>query len=250
VSPDLRRSGISRTGAEDRNVPSFRAVFRKAPSRFSRRKEAADDKNRLLHRVAPPGTAINPESIREIPLYDGDVEEEQGVPPAVQRLKDRIAEADGLLIVTPEYNASMPGVLKNAIDWLSRPAADISRVFRGRPVAIMGATPGPGGTALSQAAWLPVVRLLGMRPWFEGGVLISDADRLFDSDGRIVDEATRQRIRMFVEGFAVFVGVQQRQYDRVVPAALTSQLNLQLNDLMESGLRERGVTTIEAKESR
>lgn len=210
--------------------------------------------NRMLLRaavdVAPPGTAINPESIREIPLYDGDVEEEQGVPPAVQRLKDRIADADGLLIVTPEYNASMPGVLKNAIDWLSRPAADIARVFRGRPVAIMGATPGPGGTALSQAAWLPVVRQLGMRPWFEGGVLISDAGRVFDSDGRVADAATRQRIRTFVEGFAVFAGAQQRQYDRRVPFALTPQSNLQLHDLMESGLRERVVTTIEAKESR
>ena len=185
--------------------------------------------NRLLLRaaveLAPPGAAINPESIREIPLYDGDVEEEQGVPPAVQRLKDRIAEADGLLIVTPEYNASMPGVLKNAIDWLSRPAADIPRVFRGRPVAIMGATPGPGGTALSQAAWLPVVRLLGMRPWFEGGVLISDAGRVFDSDGRVTDAATRQRIQTFVEGFAVFTDIQQQR------------------------TRERAVTTIAAKEA-
>jgi chromate reductase len=181
--------------------------------------------NRMLLRaaveMAPPGTSIEPESIREIPLYDGDVEEEQGVPPAVERLKDRIAEADGLLIVTPEYNASMPGVLKNAIDWLSRPAADIPRVFRGRPVAIMGATIGRGGTALSQAAWLPVVRTLGMRPWFEGGVLVSDAASVFDSDGRVADAATRQRIRMFVEGFAVFVAVQQRHSDGRLPAALT-----------------------------
>ena len=210
--------------------------------------------NRLLLRaaveVAPPGTVIQPESIREIPLYDGDVEDEQGLPPAVQRLKDRIAEADGLLIVTPEYNASMPGVLKNAIDWLSRPAADISRVFRGRPVAIMGATPGPGGTALSQAAWLPVVRRLGMRPWFEGGVLISDAGRVFDSDGRVTDAATRQGIRTFVEGFAVFAGVQQRQDDRRVPAALTPQVNPQLHDLIESGPREQGASTLEAREAR
>jgi chromate reductase, NAD(P)H dehydrogenase (quinone) len=176
--------------------------------------------NRMLLRAAveaaPPGTSIEPESIREIPLYDGDVEKEQGVPPVVQRLKDRIAEADGLLIVTPEYNASMPGVLKNAIDWLSRPAADIARVFRGRPVAIMGATIGRGGTALSQAAWLPVVRTLGMRPWFEGGVLVSDAASVFDSDGRVADAATQQRIRTFVEGFAVFAGLQQ-QYDHRLP---------------------------------
>jgi chromate reductase, NAD(P)H dehydrogenase (quinone) len=138
--------------------------------------------------AAPAGT-IEVESIREIPLYDGDVEVEHGLPPAVRRLNDRIAAADGVLIVTPEYNNSMPGVLKNAIDWLSRPAADISRVFRGRPVAVMGATPGPGGTALSQAAWLPVLRTLGVRPWFEGRVLISGAGKVFDSEGRVIDTA-------------------------------------------------------------
>jgi NAD(P)H-dependent FMN reductase len=123
----------------------------------------------LLHaavELSPPGITVEPESIGDIPLYDADVEE-QGMPVVVQRLKDRIAQADGLLVVTPEYNNSMPGVLKNAIDWLSRPAEDIPRVFRGRPVAILGATIGSGGTALSQAAWLPVLRFLGMRPWFE-----------------------------------------------------------------------------------
>jgi chromate reductase, NAD(P)H dehydrogenase (quinone) len=159
--------------------------------------------------AAPPGTSIEAESIREIPLYDGDVEAEQGVPPAVQRLKDRIAAADGLLIVTPEYNNSMPGVLKNAIDWLSRPSSDIPRVFRGRPVAVMGATPGPGGTALSQAAWLPVLRTLGMRPWFEGRVVLSGAGKVFDGDGRVADLATGERIRAFIEGFAAFAGAQR-----------------------------------------
>lgn len=204
--------------------------------------------NRMLLRaaveMAPPGTAIEPASIREIPLYDGDVEEAQGVPPAVQRLKDQIAAADGLLIVTPEYNNSIPGVLKNAIDWLSRPAADIPRVFRGRPVAIMGATLGPGGTALSQATWLPVVRFLGMRPWFEGGVLISDAVRAFERDGRVADAATRQRIRTFVEGFAAFAGVQQRQGDRRMPAALTPETKLQLDGFIGSGVGERAITAI------
>ena len=179
--------------------------------------------NRMLLRatveMAPHGTVIETESIREIPLYDGDVEAEQGMPAAVQRLKVRIAEADGVLIVTPAYNNSIPGVLKNAIDWLSRPASDIPRVFRGRPVALMGATPGPGGTALSQAAWLPVVRALSMRPWFEVGVLISHAGSVFDSDGRVADAAIRQRIRTLVEGFAAFAGDQQRQRDRRVPAA-------------------------------
>jgi NAD(P)H-dependent FMN reductase len=161
--------------------------------------------------AAPRGTSIEIESIREIPLYDGDVEAQQGLPPAVQRLKDRIAAADGLLIATPEYNNSIPGVFKNAIDWLSRPAADIARVFRGRPVAVMGATPGPGGTALSQAAWLPVLRTLGTRPWFEGRVLISGAGAVFDTDGRVIDTATRDRIRAFVEGFAAFVEAGRRE---------------------------------------
>lgn len=160
--------------------------------------------------LAPPGTTIEIASIRDIPLYDGDVEAEHGLPVAVQQLKDRIASADGLLIATPEYNNGMPGVVKNAIDWLSRPASDIGRVFGGRPVALMGATPGPGGTALSQAAWLPVLRTLGTRPWFEGRVLISGAGKVFDADGRIVDEATRRRIQSFVEGFAAFAASQSR----------------------------------------
>jgi len=161
--------------------------------------------------AAPAGTSIEQESIREIPLYDGDLEAEHGVPAAVQRLKDRIAATDGLLIVTPEYNNSMPGVLKNAIDWLTRPAADIRRVFGGRPVAIMGATPGQGGTALSQAAWLPVVRTLGMRPWFEGRVLVSVASKAFDADGKLADAATRDKIRTFVEGFAAFAEAERRR---------------------------------------
>ena len=159
--------------------------------------------------AVPAGSTIQIESIRDIPLYDGDVEAEQGIPQGVQQLKARIVAADGLLIVTPEYNNSMPGVLKNAIDWLSRPPADIPRVFRGRPVAIMGATPGQGGTLLSQAAWLPVVRTLGMRPWFEGRVNVSGAGKVFDTDGRVADEATRDRIRTFVEGFAAFADSQR-----------------------------------------
>jgi NAD(P)H-dependent FMN reductase len=164
---------------------------------------------RAAAEVAPLGTAIEQQSIREVPLYDGDLEEEHGVPAVVERLKTRIASADGLLMVTPEYNHSLPGVLKNAMDWLSRPAEDIPRVFGGRPVAIIGATPGPGGTALAQAAWLPVVRKLGMRPWCEGGLLISHAFTVFDPNGRIADAATRQRVQRFIEGFAEFAATQR-----------------------------------------
>jgi chromate reductase, NAD(P)H dehydrogenase (quinone) len=138
----------------------------------------------------------------------------------------------------------VPGVLKNAIDWLSRPPADIPRVFGGRPVAIMGASNGPGGTALSQAAWLPVMRRLGMRPWFEGGVLIAEAFMVFDSDGYVADDSTRQRIQRFVEGFVTFASDQRRQVARVgVP--LLPQVNAPPPDL--STPPERAAMPIVAK---
>ena len=158
-----------------------------------------------LAAAAAPDATIEVASIRGIPLYDADVEAVEGIPGPVEALKDRIAGAQGLLIVTPEYNNSMPGVMKNAIDWLSRPPSDIRRVFRGRPVAIAGATPGAGATNLSQAAWLPVIRTLGMRPWFEGRLGIAGAGKVFDPDGRIVDDALRERVRAFAQGFARFV---------------------------------------------
>jgi NAD(P)H-dependent FMN reductase len=164
---------------------------------------------RAVAAAAPQATTVEIASIRDIPLYDGDLEGTAGIPEPVQRLKDSIAKADGLLIVTPEYNNSMPGVLKNTIDWLSRPPADIGRLFKGRPVAIIGATPGQGGTRLSQAAWLPVVRTLGMLPWFESLIMISGAAKIFDASGEIADEATRDRVRRFAEGFARFAAAHR-----------------------------------------
>lgn len=170
--------------------------------------------NLMLLRAAaaavPQETTLEIGSIREFPLYDADLESEQGVPPAVQQLKDRIAAADGLLIATPEYNNSMPGVLKNAIDWLSRPPADIPRVFRGLPLGFIGATPGMGGTLLSQAAWLPVWRILGVVPFFEGRVIVSGAAKVFDEAGKIADPATDARVREYVEAFAAFVQRHKR----------------------------------------
>jgi chromate reductase, NAD(P)H dehydrogenase (quinone) len=125
--------------------------------------------NALLLRAAaesiPAPATLEIASIRDIPLYDGDVEA-AGIPEPVRILKDRIAAADGLLLATPEYNNSIPGTFKNAIDWLSRPSSDIARVFGNRPVALMGATPGRGGTLLAQTAWLQVLRTLTTRPWF------------------------------------------------------------------------------------
>jgi chromate reductase, NAD(P)H dehydrogenase (quinone) len=161
--------------------------------------------------LVPPGSTIDIASIRGIPLYDGDVEAADGIPPAVDALKTRIASADGLLLVTPEYNNSVPGVLKNAIDWLTRPASDIRRVFHGRPVAVIGATSGQGGTSLAQAAWLPVLRALGTRPWFEGRMHVAGASKVFDADGRLTDDAIRGRLEAFVRGFVEFVAVSASQ---------------------------------------
>jgi len=155
--------------------------------------------------LMPPGVTLEIASIEGIPLYNGDVETSAGIPAAVADLKDRIAASGGILVATPEYNNSMPGVAKNVIDWLSRPSADIPRVFRGRKIAIMGASPGPYGTTLAQTAWLPVIRTLRMQPWLEGRLMVSRAGEVFDVEGRIVDEQIRERLREFVQGFAAFV---------------------------------------------
>ena len=154
--------------------------------------------------AVPEGAQIRIESIAAIPLYNGDEEAEHGVPPVVAQLKDAIAAGDGLLLVTPEYNNSIPGVAKNAIDWLTRPANDVPRVFRDKPVAIAGASPGGFGTVLSQNAWLPVFRTLGADLW-SGRLLVSRAGSVFDANGTVTDAAIQENVRKFVAGFIAFV---------------------------------------------
>ena len=152
--------------------------------------------------VVPDGTRLTILSIDDVPLYNGDVERDRGIPRAVQALKNSIRNADGLVIATPEYNASIPGVLKNAIDWISRPSADIPEVLYGKPVALLGASPGRLGTVLSQAAWLPVLRTLRMRLWMaEGPFYVMGAGDLFDESG-LKDDATRERLRKYIAAFA------------------------------------------------
>lgn len=159
--------------------------------------------------MAPEGVVITEGSIHGIPLYDGDVEAAEGIPEAVTRLKNQVAEADGVILFTPEYNNGIPGVFKNAIDWMSRPSSDIPRVFGGKPFAITGASPGNFGTLLSQEAWLPVMRTLGTVPWFGTKLMVSRAGTVIQ-DGRIVDEATEKKLRDFIAGFSAFVSEYNR----------------------------------------
>jgi chromate reductase len=166
---------------------------------------------RAAAELAPPGVIVEEASIRGIPLYDGDVEAETGIPEAVRELKDRIAGSSGLLIVTPEYNSSIPGVLKNALDWLSRPGNDMKRVFGNRPVALTGASPGRLGTALSQATWLPVVRALGLQFWSGPRLLVGEAHKAFDASGKLVDDRVRGQLQDFMSGFAEVAGEYARR---------------------------------------
>jgi chromate reductase len=156
--------------------------------------------------LMPPDATLEVGTIRGIPLYDGDIESQQGIPAAVTQLQDAIAAAQGLLLVTPEYNNSIPGPFKNAIDWLSRPPAAIERVFAGKPVALIGASPGGFGTVLSQNAWLPVLRTLGTRLWSEGRLLVSRASGVFDAEGHLTDAKVKAALEQFLSGFAKFAG--------------------------------------------
>lgn len=158
---------------------------------------------RSAQQGAGPDLQIDIATLHGIPLYDGDVETNSGIPDGVRSLKERVIASDGVLLATPEYNGGVPGVLKNAIDWISRPPADARKVFC-RPFALLGATPGSLGTVASQNAWLPILKKLGAQVWSGGQVMVSRAPTLMDGSDEYTDEATRKLLAEFVQGFAVF----------------------------------------------
>jgi NAD(P)H-dependent FMN reductase len=155
--------------------------------------------------MMPDGASLEIRTLHGIPLYDGDVEAKDGLPAAAAALKEAIVAADGVLLATPEYNNGIPGVFKNAIDWVSRPPSDAKRVFGGRPFALIGATPGGFGTVLSQNAWLAVLRTLGTRAWFGGRLTIARAGSVFEAGGQLKDAAIQEQLRQFLAGFVEFV---------------------------------------------
>jgi chromate reductase, NAD(P)H dehydrogenase (quinone) len=157
---------------------------------------------RAARRVAGSGIAIEIATLDGVPLYNGDDETTTGIPAAVQTLKARVIAADGVLVATPEYNSGVPGVLKNGLDWLSRPHTDIPKVFAGRPFAVFGATPSGYGTALSQNAWLSSFKHLGVDLFSGGRVTVSKVHELLDDKGEISDAATLKVVADFVQGFA------------------------------------------------
>jgi chromate reductase, NAD(P)H dehydrogenase (quinone) len=172
---------------------------------------------RAAAEVVPDGADVIVGTIRRVPLYDGDVEATAGIPAEVQRLKDQLAAADALLLVTPEYNNGVPGVFKNAINWMTRPASDIPGLFEAKPIAVIGASPGGFGAALTQNHWPPVLRTLGSKPWFGGRMLVSRAGFLFNDKGDLTDAVIRDSLRKFMAGFAAFVagmGGSASQADR------------------------------------
>jgi chromate reductase, NAD(P)H dehydrogenase (quinone) len=157
--------------------------------------------NRALLRaaveLAPDGVEIAVfDRLGDVPLYNGDVEA-AGDPEPVVALKTAIRQADALLVATPEYNYGVPGVLKNAVDWASRPPS--KSVLEGKPVALMGATPGHGGTARAQLA-LRQSFVFTRSPVMPGPeLLVAEAPQRFAEDGTLRDDSTRQHVRDLLE---------------------------------------------------
>lgn len=156
----------------------------------------------LLHsaiELAPPSLRIVTATLDDIPLYNADIDAE--VPPApVRALRDAVRIAHGLLIATPEYNHGVPGVLKNALDWLSRPPR--ASALQGKVAAIMGASPGMTGTARAQAQLRQTFVFTNTYALLQPEVLVARAADKFAPDGRLIDPPTGEFLKLFLSEFA------------------------------------------------
>jgi chromate reductase len=170
--------------------------------------------NRMLLRAA---TAIAPTEIRvdiyehlaDIPLFDEDLERETiGGPPSVMALRAAVRRADGLLISTPEYNHSPSGVMKNAIDWLSRPGPD--EVLIGKPIAIMGASGGRWGTRLAQANLRQVLTATESLVMPQPAIFVAESSKVFDAQGTLLNDVLRQQLQKFMVAFRDWLRLMER----------------------------------------
>jgi chromate reductase len=161
--------------------------------------------------VAPKDIEIELTDLAAIPLFNADVEA-KGDPEPVREFKERIRAADALLIATPEYNYNIPGVLKNAIDWASRPPAD--SVLRQKPIALMGASPGRFGTTRAQLALRQVFVFTDSLVLIKPELMVSGAAQLFDTEGNLWDEETRRRVRGLLEALRDWVHRVESERDK------------------------------------
>lgn len=168
----------------------------------SLRKDSFNTK--LLHamqELLPEDISLDVVSIGELPLYDGDLEE--AFPKEAQALKDAISGADALVIATPEYNRSMSGVLKNAIDWASRPYGKNS--FAGKPVLVAGVSSGKIGTAVAQSHLKQVLVYLDAHMVGQPELYLGPAEDIFNDDGTLVD-SMKERVKGALEALIARVG--------------------------------------------
>src|SRR3954464_3493195 len=157
---------------------------------------------RAARELAPPGMTIDVFDLAGVPLYNGDVEAE-GDPEPVAAFKQAIRGADALLIATPEYNHGVPGVMKNAIDWASRPPRQAP--LDGKPVGILGASPGMTGTARGQSQLRQAFEFTNSYCMPQPEILVFRAHEKFDAEGRLTDEKTRELLGQFLAAFGRWI---------------------------------------------
>lgn len=157
---------------------------------------------RAAQAAAPPGMTIEAFDLIEVPLYNGDVEA-KGDPPGVAAFKAAIRAADGVLMVSPEYNHGVPGVMKNAVDWASRPPR--AAPLAGKPVGIIGASPGMTGSARGQSQLRQAFEFTNSFCMPQPEVLVARANEKFDAEGKLTDEGTAKFLASYLEAFKAWV---------------------------------------------
>ena len=170
-----------------------------------------DSLNKKLLRAAQSDCPFEAEieifDLIEIPLYNGDVEK-AGVPQSVQTFKSKISSADAVLIGVPEYNHSIPGVLKNALDWASRPP---DLVFKQKPVAMLGTSDGMTGATRSQQHMIQVLATMNAYTLYKPELIVPFGDKKFDEQGNLIDEKTKEKISVLLKELINWIGVLRKK---------------------------------------